>query len=490
MNRVLFTAFLALSLHAANGQVNPSRGEFATNTNGLMYSDADMQILRFIVDSLNLRFKTCDLNKTYYSNPQARSYKISFSSESNDLKEIINDIKNDLSFHQLAAKYASFTHSTDSSSLIIRLQNDYYLSGTPGTGYDKITLTEDTSADLSKVKDGWTYTYSLKDKYSSSYRLSCYFFPEEWQRQAIPEQYSRLIQYVDCMIDTSAQVFLTDKWSAGWRQEGEKNPYFRLAELADHLDQKMNKRNNNSDLKTLSDKQIAFAVAELKNDAAFRKILGSTIDNYAKNKTPNHQLESLATQLGLYDKALLMKRCYRVMGMCSQDNSPREHARSIALLAAQAHSWDIFLRAHLDIMNDRFERVSDGSYAWGQRQTYLKELEELNLNIVDLMLGLTLRADNAADNHYYGTVWRLGWALTESREKHIFEQKAIAMMKDETLDEFNRGLIFLLYKAYLNHLEEKEMKQKKEELRQTAASFPAFIRASIREMNESAQRRR
>jgi len=43
------------------------------------------------------------------------------------------------------------------------------------------------------------------------------------------------------------------------------------------------------------------------------------------------------------------------------DESPRTHARAIALLAAETNNWDILLRAHIDIMNDRFERRSDGS---------------------------------------------------------------------------------------------------------------------------------
>jgi hypothetical protein len=178
------------------------------------------------------------------------------------------------------------------------------------------------------------------------------------------------------------------------------------------------------------------------------------------------------------------------MGSCSQDSRPREHARDIAILAAQAHSWDIFLRAHLDIMNDRFERATDGSYAWEARKTYLKELEELNLNIVDLMLGLTLRAQNVAGNHYYGTIWRMGWALTESKEKALFEEKAMAMMKDNSLDEFNRGLIFLLYKTYINYLDEKESAQKRKSLKETISSFPLFIQRSIQKMDEPKERKR
>ena len=120
----------------------------------------------------------------------------------------------------------------------------------------------------------------------------------------------------------------------------------------------------------------------------------------------------------------------RVMGRCSQDPAPRLHARDIALMAAETNSWNIFLRAHLDIMNDRFERGSDGSYAYGMRKTYLKELEMLNLDIVDLMIGLSLRAGNTAENHYTGTIWRLGWALTESKDSSLFEQKAKQLLQD------------------------------------------------------------
>ena len=49
------------------------------------------------------------------------------------------------------------------------------------------------------------------------------------------------------------------------------------------------------------------------------------------------------------------------------DNSPRIHALNIAKLSAETINWEVFLRAHLDIMKDKFERMSDGSYAFGGR---------------------------------------------------------------------------------------------------------------------------
>jgi hypothetical protein len=496
MNRILLQAATLLFIISCYGQPPQNRGEFANNLNGLMYSDGDMKSLRFVVDSLNLRFKTCDLNKTYYANPQTPVYYVSFKSSKYNLKDIIDQIENKVSFHQLTTDYSSYISRVDSGELFIQMgarnngEGYDYVEGNPGRGYnDAFWNKKDKNAD--NIINDWIYDYSPKGQYSEEYSLTCRYFPHPWAQPAIPDRYSRLIQYVDCMIDTSASVFLTDKYSGGWLRQDEKSSYYNLRELADYLDQKMSVVNkDNKKLEQLNESQVSFAAKELKDDAVFRNLLSKTIDNYVKNETPQHDLESLASQLDMYDKALLMKRCYRIMGSCSQDSRPREHARDIAILAAQAHSWDIFLRAHLDIMNDRFERASDGSYAWDERKTYLKELEELNLNIVDLMLGLTLRAQNVAGNHYYGTIWRMGRALTESKEKALFEEKAMAMMKDDSLDEFNRGLIFLLYKTYISYLDEKESAQKRKSLKETISSFPLFIQHSIQKMEEPKERRR
>ncbi len=487
MNRILLTPVLLLTFVTVGHTQTPSRGEFATNPNGLMYNDADMKILRFVVDSLNLRFKTCDLNKSYYSCAQTNQYYVRFKSEHNNLKDILTDIKDKKDFHQVVAKYSSFIDAVDSGNLFIRQKSGseeggfYYLEGSPGEGYNRVYLKKKEN---NIIINDWVYDYSPKDKYSKSYSLTCRYFPSQWKQQPLPEKYARLIQYVDCMIDTNAVVFLTDKYSGGWFSRKEDKPYSNLKRLAGYLNHAMKTGSTKAGSQQLSDKQVSFAVLNLKDDNDFRQILSETIDDYVENKTADFQLERLANAFGMHDKELLMKRCYRVMGGCSMDTRPREHARDIALLAAKSHSWDIFLRSHLDIMNDRFERVSDGSYAWGKRKTYLKELEELNLNIVDLMLGLTLRADNVADNHYYGTIWRMGWALTESKERNSFEEKAIAMMKDDLLDDFNRGLVFLLYKTYCNALDDEEGKQKRDKLRNNISSFPGFIQESIKNLAE------
>jgi len=476
-------------------QPTNDRGEFATNPNGLMYSDADMKHLRFIVDSLNLKYKTCDLNSNYYSLPQTKVWYASFKSTNSDLLNIIEDIKNKVSYPVLIEKYKSLISTVDTSQIIIRRNNtndeNDFLEGKPKDGYDNISL-KGPVAKKKNLAGEWHYDYSAKDKKEKDgyYYLSCRYFPGNFEQIKIPEPYGKLIQYVDCMIDTSSFIYLTEKYEGGWYREDDKKGYKNLKELNEYINQKMSPNLVTKSSDNISQEQFTFASENLSSDPVFRELVGKTVDKYVEKKNFDYRLEKLSEICGLFDKALLMKRSYRVMGSCSQDESPRLHARDIAILAGKSHSWDIFLRAHLDIMNDRFERASDGSYAWGERKTYLKELEELNLNIVDLMLGLTLRATNVAPNHYYGTVWRLGWALTESKERSLFESKAISIMKDTKLDEFNRGLVFLLYRSYIDHLDEKESNEKITTLKKDKDNFPSIIKNSIEEIQSPKQRKR
>ena len=140
------------------------------------------------------------------------------------------------------------------------------------------------------------------------------------------------------------------------------------------------------------------------------------------------------------------------------DRGPRLHAADICRLAAKTAQWDIFLRAHLDIMNDRFSRITDGSYAWEGRGTYLKELEALNINATDLLLGICLYTADAGDNHYYGDLSRTGRALSESASKNALENRMLLMIQDQKLDLFNRIRMAYLFENYNHYLRDEDRK--------------------------------
>jgi hypothetical protein len=63
--------FIVIIIFSFVALLKAQRGEFENQKNGLIYDENTINKLKSIVDSLNLRFKSCNLNKDYYSIYQA-----------------------------------------------------------------------------------------------------------------------------------------------------------------------------------------------------------------------------------------------------------------------------------------------------------------------------------------------------------------------------------------------------------------------------------
>jgi|GEM_PF-353863 len=189
-------------------------------------------------------------------------------------------------------------------------------------------------------------------------------------------------------------------------------------------------------------------------DKKFSSLLHSAYEEAKTHSQSNDDLERVVAWTIGPREALEMKRRRRVVGGCSMDQRPRIHAQEIAVLAAETTHWEIFLRSHLDIMNDRFDRVSDGSYAYAGRKTYIRELEVLDINLIDLVLGITLRIDQASQHHYFGSIGRMGRALAESQDRENIEKTILEAITASDLDVYNRQLFYFLYLNYVYNLPE------------------------------------
>lgn len=488
MRTLLTTAAVFFILHSIAQQTpvsNDIPGEFKVNSNGFIYTQDDIDALKFIVDSLNLKFKSCSLNKNYLSYPQTTAAYIRFQSDTNNLLAIKKDIERGASLDELQNKYAVFIHSASPAVLVIKTpakdseKRAIVLTGNAYDGFDTDHLLTEK---LAASKNGRLYEYEPKDKYISYYSVQFWEFNQPFIQQIIPVTYASMMQYVDCMIDTAASIFTGKKKldSDYSRDDAAASKIYN--DINDYLNKKMMKEKKKDDYgyEYVTNEKIAFAKNSLADDSFLKTRLRDLAAGYIKSETGNDAAEDLIAFFISKEKALQIKRQRRVFGACSMDNSPRVHAKNIASLAAETHSWDIFLRAHLNIMNDRFDRASDGSWAWGARQTYIRELEVLDINVLDLMFGLSLRSYNNADNHYNGTVWRIGKGLAESKDRLLFETRALGILKDNTLDTFNRSLVFLLYHTYLNSLTEKKEKEEKiHQLYLAADNYPGFIKEAI-----------
>ncbi len=395
--------------------INVFAQEFETYKNGLIYSEVTMNKLEKIVDSLNLKYKTCDLNKTFYSKHQAIGHIIRL--DSGNIKQAKIDMDNHISFNDFISKYP-FANISKNVLVVKYKYKDY--NNTTVVEYDEVNLNSNYGLEIlfednnniynKEVKNTWIYEYNETTQYSKE-SINAFYFPDNFKSSPIVNKYARLIGYSDCLIDTTSSKFF-ENTKAGWV---------------------------------------------------------SLPDNW----------ENLS--LKKKEKLLEEMRSTHVVGGCSMDSRPREHAVNIALLSAETTNWEVFLKSHLDIMNDRFDRMSDGSYAKAQRKTYIKELEELDINVNDLLLGISLRIENPAENHYYGNIGRLGRAISESKNKLGFESQLLSMIEDNELDDYNRIISYFLFISYNNYLDNKEEhKQNIEKVKLSITKLPIYLKENIK----------
>lgn len=405
--RYLSIFLLLFSCFMAFGQDE----EFKPYPNGLIYPEATIKHLRQVSDSLNLKYMSCDLDRQYMSFPQGLGNFVSLSGE---------EVKEAVAFLQRQPDLESFRKNFPEAK--IGEQGLYYQQSYCNYKGDSVILFSEFEIENSY---GGSLRFDSKTKFPSTTGKGIWIFdqnpegtelegiylPEGLKTVAIPEKYARMIQYVDCMVDTATVVYLE-------HDEEEGAEFWR------------------NDLSGFSQTELSEILEKMR-------------------KT-------------------------RVYGYCSMDTRPREHARQIARVAAECKDYKVFIRAHLDILNDRFERMTDGSYAWERRQTYLKELEQIDVNTIELLLGMSLRASNTSGNHYNGSIGRMGRAIAEAEQLPALEKQILGMMQDPELDLFNRMVMHNLFLSYLYH-DEDEARLASNKLRYKAAckSFPDFLQKQI-----------
>ncbi|MGN6419533.1 MAG: hypothetical protein ACTHMC_18680 [Pseudobacter sp.] len=462
--------------------------EFDSSRNGLIYSDVTIKQLKSIVDSLNLKFGVCELSKTYLSKQQAKAHFVSL--EKTKVREAKKDIESNISFEDFIAKYTNA--KTDRELLVVKFRYKNYQDKdvvefsnvAPGNDH-KLTFDIDINQYKRPLKGKWLYTYYDKALYTQE-SIEAFYFTEEFTQQPMPVDYAKMIQYADCMVDTSTKVFSDKAQKTGVRYEDKTPPtvqefmnYVHTATEKPEYPENGKEKEKDAywEQYQIWDSLRISRIDKLQGkDPQFKTLLENAVKDALLNGGAGNEFEEYVEHYHSKKAALELKRNRIVVGGCSMDNSPRVHAFNIAILSAETTNWEVFLRSHLDIMNDRFERTSDGSYAWERRKTYIKELEVLDINVPDLLLGISLRIGNASDNHYYGNIQRLGRALAETSRSEEIETKMLKMMVDDQLDLYNRIVIYYLFQHYNYNLENgKRQAENKQKLLAAIDTFPSYL---------------
>lgn len=486
MKRSIFILALMISTSIGFAQT-----EFTIHDNGLMYSEKTMNQLELIVDSLNIKFRACELSKAYKAKMQATAHYIRLTK--GKIKSAKADLENGISFEDFVEKYPTAT--VEKELLVIKYQYTNYrgketIDFNSMINEHEISFDENLHLYQSPTKGSWIMKYSKKGEYTDE-GLRAFYIVRDFQQPTLPDHYARMIQYSDCMVDTSTQIFTENAKRTGVRYDTKEEAHVK--NFMTYINTQTNKPSYDDDdsdnyyerYQAWDSLRLEIIDAKLSKKAKFKDLLDKAVKEALEKGGAGDEFEEYVGRYHSKSAELELKRSRIVVGGCSMDNSPRIHAMNIAILSAETVNWEVFLRAHLDIMNDNFSRASDGSYAWGQRNTYIKELEELDINVTDLLLGISLRIENPSENHYYGSIRRVGRALSESKYRQDIEANMIAMIQDDRLDDFNRILIYYLYLNYNHHLKDETLKKNNiEKVKAAIETLPVHLANQLKADSE------
>lgn len=428
-----------------------SAQEFPRQSNGFVYDAKTMSKLNYIVDSLNQEFVECQLNPVYHSLGQARVRILKFEA---DPDEIFKALKKGLVYDSLVAQYTP-TEVLD-NRLMLRDYEPHedevyqYMAIRPN-GYSVFKWQTNDPKRLVKAGD-WVFIKTYRS-------VKVAYLLEDIQTQSLPPSYARMIGYADCMVDTTTTIFTNDRSGYSYEYE-ESNLEFIYKAVNDEKEPKRKLYKTDEEfyraIYSFNERKKKKVDKAISNDPELRKRLSSIALKSLEKGGSSEYLETLTEKHVSPEMALALKRSRQVWGSCSMDSRPRDHALEIARLSAETTNWSIFLRSHLDLMNDNFSRASDGNYAWAGRMTYMRELESLDINTLDLLLGIVLRYENPAEHHYFGSNRRIARAIAESdnREEHL--NVLFSAIEDTDLDLYNRLCVTYLAMNYLAQLEKEE----------------------------------
>ncbi|MCB1042814.1 MAG: hypothetical protein KDC35_07735 [Acidobacteria bacterium] len=391
-------------------------GEFKTYENGYIYADQTMWQLREIADRRQKNFQVCQTEASCTALSQGAADVYVFTGNTKTLDKVIQIIRADSSRTSLSDQRQ--VNEFFSNVPIARWGNNYQFIGESELPYNFHPDEQNGS---------W-----LWERIGS--RLVIVRLTETLQAPQIPERYTHLIRYVDCMIDPTGTL-APDAEPMNY----DEPPSPQYDALISYLDAAVKAGDEKETFLTRTEK--------LAGHSEFIVLLKAAAEETISQHRLRSQLEQ-AVESHLGPKwALSMKRSYIVTGGCSQDRAPRYHAQSIARLSAESNEWDVFMQAHLSLLNDWFPRNSDASYAQARRGTYLAELDALNIDVLPLTLGMTFVVESD-DHHYFGNTERLGRAFANHPDRFAFEDQVLAIIDDDELDAMNRVRFANLYLNY------------------------------------------
>jgi len=436
-------------------------GTVGHNPNGLLYTDAVLSKLKHIADSLHVQFQHMP-TAVYNSVPQAY-YAHHISANQKEALNIKQDIDAGLNYNQIMKKYPGL-HVLDSLHAIcdtyLNYEQEKVLSlsiHAQGRSSNLIMRFEREAYNRYKnVTNGWFYNYNTRENNTSESISACYI-TNFLTLIPLKKEYARLVQYSELFVSED-NVFYDD--AKNYDIEFPDAPGAEMTAFLDYANAKLGEPYEERDedyalyynkwREWQSNKWVQ-ADRLYATDWKFKKLLAEAYTNTLKGTTSTDFEDYLWRY---YSKAIALdyKRNRRIFGATGVSLVPGLHMRNIAVLAAETTQWDVFMCAHLTIVDTDFEDADTTDTGEVRRHTYIKELEKLDINIGDLLIGISLKIDNVPESHYYGDINDIGKLVYEAKDREKIAARLLAMIQDTDLDVHNRIRMCYVYQNYNYYL--------------------------------------
>jgi len=443
---ILITAFLCCAINTFS---QFRKAEFTPYANGLVYDDTTVSRLKHIVDSMHSRYPKSNQQKSYYSRPQTKGHYITLGS--GIAKQALLDIQNNIPLQDFVKKYRQV--KMQENLLIVLLERTYAgkkeFRYTPfpmdDENYSEIVLDADkpdliqTTGNRILGRTGnWVYSYRAPDN-NYSEEINAFYIDTPLKMIALPERYAAMLRYADYMIDPATCTFFpTAKNDFDFTYDGNKcgPKYEALKKYVQGYTR---------------DSISAYIGKQLSKQPPFKKVFTEAVKEALQLQYPTSFWFETATEKYYSKKeALTLKRNRYVYDRCGRDQVHWPHVFDITQLAAETANWNVFIRAHLDLMNSR-PLYPFNYYGKGNGYPLTKELELLGINIYDLLLAISLNIGDAAPGHYAANLEFICRAFSKSKDRDRLELALLSMVADSELDDFNRIRMHYLYLNYLHY---------------------------------------
>lgn len=456
--------------------------EFSRYDNGLIYQEESMMALRQLVVSEGRNFFACPTESTYQSKQYILTDFVVLEAGEHDSLEIQKLLEKGKEANDLVASFASRVVFFFEDVPVIRYRGH---SNKEAWFWREAVLGE--RIDVAELSAGKAHVIGPKKFYELRRKEAIILlFPKSPPTNMdLDPKYTRMVDYVDCMVGTTpinpGNIHEDDLTTA----KDEENPITRFQDFLDFPNSPQIDwgKANEAEIQRYYQASEEWINARKtwiqetrSKDPRFLTLLEEAVAFAAKNGGGTEEMEDWSLALLSKEQTLEAMRSREVIGRCSMDQSPRIHAKRIAKLAAETAEWEIFLRAHLNILNDRFDRASDGSYAFEQRMTYFRELEALGLDLPMLIPGLALSVADPGLHHYFGSPMRLGRALVEADDPEPILDELVTMLTDPLLDPPNQWQVNFVLINYITHHEKEAGRQALEAMMESYPHLPNAFR--------------